>query len=567
MSWIFGYFGITDQQNFISPENPLYLFKDSNLILFAGGNDQTCFFKSNSLNSCWAVAGVGLKSENDGYNIFGENEWNTHLISNQINLDPVNGHFVAIKYSDNELKFFTDELGLREIFIVKLPDGFGFTTRIEWLKYFIKPEINLKEFGSRWLLQNQISRNSFIKNVKRLVCANATIKNNSMSIKKNLWQPDYDNVADKNSFSLSLNKLLSISNKKISLSLSGGLDSRLLLSYLAAKNYEQWDSHTFGDSNHPDSQIASDLLISLNRKNEIIDAEIPLKDELFNLVKTYSIQSAVTNPVSSILNLRFYDRLADQNSVIIDGGFGEIWRRAFANRLLLIGRNSLLQKDSKTVSGFLRYNRADIFSEAALVEMEKGVIEQLDELFEEMPDAKKISPAIWVDLFSIHSRLTNYYEPEQARVDQHVISFMSLVQKDILQLLFGLNEVEKKNGKLFKELIKQNSIQLTKQPLVKGNIIHPFNSSSISARIQSKVKNRIGLSYQSKQPIELLNSLKEFINDAIRSSEVRNYNLYDQKKIEKLRKDFSLSGGGFNPEMDWFLSFELFRQGISKQKI
>ncbi|MDZ7623679.1 MAG: hypothetical protein U5J96_04420 [Ignavibacteriaceae bacterium] len=40
-------------------------------------------------------------------------------------------------------------------------------------------------------------------------------------------------------------------------------------------------------------------------------------------------------------------------------------------------------------------------------------------LFEDMPDANQISPASWVDLFSIRSRLTNYYAPEQARVDQH----------------------------------------------------------------------------------------------------------------------------------------------------
>ena len=564
MSWLFGYFGNTERQKITSPDIPLYQFKDSNLILFAGGNNQTCFFKSNSLDSCWAVAGVGLKSSDNVYKILDNMEWDANLHPKQINLSLVNGHFVAIKYSDNELKFFTDELGLREIFMVKLPDGFGFTTRIEWLKYFIKPEIDLKEFGSRWLLQNQISRNSFIKNVKRLVCANATIKNNSLSIKQNLWQPDFNSVVDQSSFSLSLNKLLSINDKKISLSLSGGLDSRLLLSYMAVKNYDQWDSHTFGDSNHPDSKVASDLLISLNRKNEIIDDELPSIDKLIELVKIYSVQSIVTNPVSSILNLRFYDRLADQSRVIIDGGFGEIWRRAFANRLLLVGKNSLLKKDSKSVSGFLRYKRADIFTEEALIEMEKGVIEQLDNLFEEIPDANQISPASWIDLFSIRSRLTNYYAPEQARVDQYVTSFMPLVQKNILHLLFGLSDVEKKNGKLFKELIKQNSIQLTKHPLVKGNIVHPFNSSSIGARLHSRVKNRLGLGYQSKQPVELLNSLKEFMMDTIHSSEAGNYEFYDQRKIERIVNDFSSKGDEYYQEIDWFLSFELFRQGISK---
>jgi hypothetical protein len=564
MSWLLGYFGNFDQQNLTSPETLLYSFKDSNLILSAGGNQQTTFFRSNSLNSCWAVTGVGLISTMGEYKVFDENDWNNFLNSDRINLSSINGHFVAITYANNELKFITDELGLREIYIVQLADGFGFTTRIEWLKYFIKPEIDLKEFSSRWLLQNQISRKSIIKNVTRLVCANAIIKNGYLRIEQNLWQPDFESSYKSEAFDSAIKKILSIKDKKISLSLSGGLDSRLLLSYLTRKNFESWNTHTFGDPDHPDSQIAIKILISLNRKNEIIDDELPSIDKLIELVKTYAVQSIVTNPVSSILNLRFYERLVDQNRVIIDGGFGEIWRRTFANRLLLLGRNALLKKESKIVSSYLRYNRADIFSEEALCEMEKGTIEQLNELFEEMPDAKQISPERWADLFSIQSRLTNYYTPEQTRVDQYVISFMPLVQKDVLNLLFGLSEADKNNGRMFKQLIKQNSDQFTKVPLVKGNITHPFNSSSIGARLNSRLKNTASLSYKSKQQIAFLSSLKEFIGDLIQSSYVRNYEYYDRKKLDEIVHSFLSDGIGYNSKFDWFLSFELFRQGISK---
>jgi hypothetical protein len=141
---------------------------------------------------------------------------------------------------------------------------------------------------------------------------------------------------------------------------------------------------------------------------------------------------------------------------------------------------------------------------------------------------------------------------------------MPLVQKDVLELLFGFNNSDKKNGKLLKELIKQNSIQLTRYPLVKGSIVHPFNSSSLSARLHSRIKNRLGLNYQSKQSIELFNSLKEFVNDIILSSGVRNCEFYDPRKIDKIVKDFSLKEADYNFGMDWFLAFELFRQGISK---
>jgi hypothetical protein len=564
MSWLLGYFGNTDQQKLTSPETPINAFRDSNLILFAGGNQQTTFFRSNSLNSCWSLDGVGLISRLEEYKVLDENDWNNFLNSDRINLSSINGHFVAITYANNELKIITDELGLREIYIVQLSDGYGFTTRIEWLKYFIKPGIDFKEFGSRWLLQNQISRKSIIKNVTRLVCANAIIKNGYLRIEQNLWQPDFESSYKPGAVDSAIKKILSIKNKKILLSLSGGLDSRLLLSYLTRKNSDSWDTHTFGDSDHPDSQIATELLISLNRKNDIIDEELPAFDQLIDLVKAYSVHSILTNPVSSILNLRFYDRLVDQNRVIIDGGFGEIWRRAFANKLLMIGRNSLFKKDSKIVSSYLRYNRADIFLEEALREMEKGVVEQFDTLFEAIPEVNRAGVEKWIDLFSVRLRLANYYAPEQARVDQHVISFMPLIQKDVLNLLFGLSKADKKNGKMFKQLIRQNSIELAKHSLVKGNIIHPFDSSSLGSRLHSRVRNHLGLGYRSREPIKFLRSIKEFINNLAHSSEVQNCEFYDQKKIERIWARFSSQSNEYNSEIDWFLSFELFRQGISK---
>ena len=42
---------------------------------------------------------------------------------------------------------------------------------------------------------------------------------------------------------------------------------------------------------------------------------LPTNDELIEVIKTYAVQSAITNPVSSILNLRFYERLAKQNKI------------------------------------------------------------------------------------------------------------------------------------------------------------------------------------------------------------------------------------------------------------
>jgi hypothetical protein len=564
MSWIFGYFGNHSNRQVSSLEKSLHSFKDSNLLLFAGGNNQTCFLKSNSVDSCWAVVGVGLETSMNGYKVLDEKNWGNILTSPKIDISKINGHFVAVKYYNGELKFFTDELGLRDIHIVKLPQGFGFSTRIDWLKFFINPEIDLREFGSRWLLQNQVSKNSNIINVNRLICANATIKNNYITIEQNHWQPDFHPSYDREMFDITIRKLLSNDEKKISLSLSGGLDSRMLLSYLLQKNSDLWDTHTFGDQNHPDSKIAFDLLKAFNYHNEILDDALPSSDELIEIVKTYIVESIVTNPVTSILNLRFYEKFTNQNKLIIDGGFGEIWRREFANKLLLLGKKALQQKDAFKIVNLFKYNKGDFFSEEVLREMKSGSIEQIENFITWMPDVNNIGMGNWVDLFSIQARLPNYYAPEQTRVDKYIISFMPLVQKDILKYLFSFDDADKKDGKLFKRLIKQNEYKLAKHPLVKGGIVHPFNSSSLSARLHSRINNRLGVNYQSKLPSELFIAIKEFVMDTIQSSEVKNCKLYDHRKVGRIANDFSTKDYKFNTEIDWFLSFELFRKGLTE---
>jgi hypothetical protein len=382
MSWIFGYFGNKNHQLFESPKPPLHSYKNSNLILYCGGNHQTLFFKSNQENStCWGVAGVGLHPSGNGYKLLDTSDWNKYLNTDNVNLDTVNGHFIAIKYYNDELQIFTDELGLREIYLVELPGGIGFTTSIDWLKYFIQPEIDLHHFGSRWLMQNQVSQESIAKNVKRVVGANAIIKNGQFSIQQISWQPNIELKNGSQLFENTFTNFLSIKDKKIYLSLSGGLDSRLLLSYLLSGDVSTWDTHTFGDPEHPDSKIASKLLKSINRENEIINEELPSVDKLIEIIKAYAIHSIVTNPVSSILNLRFYNRIADQNRVIIDGGFGEIWRREFANKLLFLGKKAIQDKNPERLFELLNNSKADIFSAEVLEEMKNGAIEQIEKLF------------------------------------------------------------------------------------------------------------------------------------------------------------------------------------------
>ena len=302
----------------------------------------------------------------------------------------------------------------------------------------------------------------------------------------------------------------------------------------------------------------------MNLKNIIANNVLPSREKTIELLKNYALQSVITSRISAILNLRFYDLIATENKVIVDGGFGEMWRREFANKFLMLGKKALLAKDVEKTFSLFSDTKPDIFSTDAIKEMRSGSVSQIENIFSELPDANVINLENWLDIFTIRARLINTSAPEQARVDNYAISFMPFIQKDILKILFSFTVKERKNGKLFKDIIRRNAIALTRIPLVKGNITYPFGVSSLSARVYSRVKNKTGLSYKDQRIDELFTLLREFILDLLNSAQVRDCEFYDRKKVEQLAKGFSSNSAGFNSEIDWFLSFELFRQGISK---
>ena len=381
-----------------------------------------------------------------------------------------------------------------------------------------------------------------------------------MQINEYKFENDQKFSDAKEEFVQTITKFICIPGKK-SLSLSGGIDSRLILSFLIKDRTADWNTHTFGSLSHPDSIISSRMARKLNFSHEIIDEELPSVDQLILMLKDYSVFSMVTNPLSSILNLRFYNK-TDNSSVIIDGGFGEIWRQQFANRLRMFGSNLIKNRDSENIFPLLKNFKADVFSKEVDNLMINGSLVQIEDMLNELPPAGEIGLNRWIELFSVRSRLPNYYGPEQARIDNLAVCFMSLAQKDLLNLLAELSDKEKKNGRLFKELIRNNSPNLSHFKLVKGRIVHPFCLSSLSTRIYSKIKSKFGGGYSDKQRSEMLFTIKDYALDLLNSREVRNCDLYDKRKLDRIAISFKNKKETLL-ELEWWLTFELFRQGVT----
>jgi len=483
---------------------------------------------------------------------------------------------VAISWDNNYATIQSDVLGLRDIYIGENEDGIFFSTNVVWLSKLINLEIDFNEFSSRWLLFNQISDKSIFKGIHRIVAGKKVIINLSNNL--NIEYKDYNWLPSSikkefgvEEYSAKLSSLIYLNlskEKHLSLSLSGGMDSRVILSYLLKNKEINFDTHTFGDPNHPDSEIARSIAKGFGIGHEqfsqgIHDAEKSIED-----IREYTSQTLVNNAASAVLQLQNYSYLKGRNVVLIDGGFGEIWRREFFYKLYLRGKKALLEGDVKKIIPHLMLHRADIFNNETSEVMAHGIEAQLNELFTKLPSIRKDSIGNWLDVFAIKTRLTNYYSHEQARLDNYLTSVMPFLQPSIMMDLFNMPTSLRQNGKLFRKIIKSNSPELEKYALAKGISTHPYFLNSLQSRIWGIARKKLGfVSYQNKNSDILLKNLKEYVFDAVNSRAVKETSYYDYTKVKNIVDRYYNGDLSYSGELDWWLSFELFRQSISYNKL
>lgn len=577
MSWIIGASGNISRELIKKIKsfntNSIFQIDEPNLFVIAGGNPGTLFYSGKDSANKFIAAGIGIQYNGEQTKFLTENDWGQ--ITSERETQKLNGHFVLLRWNNNEIKIFTDILGLRDIYITRLSnDVVLFSTRVDWIAKITRAKLNFKEFGSRWLLFNQISSKSVFENIERITAGTkVNIKRSSGEVTTSRfnWQQSFTKTNYSTlDFSKTLNDFISfplINQQKLSLSLSGGMDSRVILSYLLNSKYKDWYTHTFGDENHPDSLVAKKITSNLGVIHEEINMSFPEDDSIIKKITDYASGTLVNNAASGFLQLRNYNKLVGRNEIIIDGGFGEIWRRDFFNRLLVTGRNALMNNNAKEIVPYLAIHRANIFNEDVRLKMLNGCEEQINNIFSELPDMNEIGIENWIDLFAIKTRLVNYYSHEQTRLDSLVMCYMPFAQPFLLDNILNISIEQRRNGNLFKKLIRNNYTPLLKYPLAKGQLTHPFWLNTIQSRIWNIAHKKLRLkTHRDNSSEKLINSLKIFINDSINSTSIKEAGIYDCNKLRSLSQ--SLSAGNTAAinihELDWWLAFELFRQNIIK---
>jgi hypothetical protein len=577
MSWILGFIG---RRGLTSGKvaklcsarlQPLYTIERDAFYLATGGIAQTCLHGSfretpeKNFNG-WVVVGLGIVTNSENHKFLSSDDWQTLLSPSNPELTHINGHFVAIKWKPGQIQCFTDRLGLRTLFMVETDDGCAFSTRLDWLAQLKNGcKIDFSAFGAHWLIFNQLSYDSFVQGIKRLGPGGVAVCTpTSTQLGHKPYTPDHFGNS-RHSFDAVLQPFLRSHNEnddEISLGLSGGLDSRTILALLASKRHLPFALHVFGHPDHPDVSISKQIAQREGFSFKHFNDPVPQVNVCWNMLQEYVGQTCVIGPASTILQTRYYPELFAEKKVVIDGGFGEIARRQFFNRILKRGRKALKSGNPALIYPLLQVSRAAIFNEDVLNIMRKGTEKQIESAWREMPALDDIGKENFLDILAIRTRLPNYYGFEQSRLDGEVVNYMPFAQPSFLQYVFDIPVDMRRNGRLYRQIIQQYYPSLAKYPLAKDNTTYPFLLATVPAWLWTKFKSKLGLQFADPALPDFLDRVSELVQDIAHSIEVKSYPAYDHRAIVTMVENFLAGKIEFAQQVDWWLSFEVWRRSI-----
>ena len=473
------------------------------------------------------------------------------------------------------VSLFTDKIGLRDIYFFSATDIIVISSHLDTLRYFTELKIDFKVFGTSWMCVNKISHKSLYKNVTRLVRGmKATINSSDLSFKidSDEWLPEIPCDSEDfhtprsvySDFNEHLLSLLSFKDTQMVLGLSGGMDSRILLSVLLKSQFPNWTTHTTGSESDPDRIVATQIKKNFNIPSITAFEETDIRSFNIDKLQEFCFTTCINHPVTSFFSLMNINDSEADGRIFIDGGFGEIWRREFFNALLWNSYKGIKNADPKKIANGIRFERGKIFNNDIHTEMANGIPEQVEEIINLLPPANKIGIENWVDLFAVKTRIPNYYSPEQTRIDPLIDNYMPFLQLSLLNKMLSIPLNLKKNGQLVREIIRLNYSPLTKFPLIKGDTKLPFGFSTFNARLITKIKKKI-LKSKKKNIESPLFLLKEYALDTVNSTVFYQSGIYNNNLQNYVTEFFKTEREEYRFIIENWLSFSLSESYSKKQ--
>ncbi len=573
MSWIIGTISknkslnpdLKKQIQRLIPEH-IHAFESDKLLIYSGGIKETCFYGSDA-ESTWFCNGLGIDiSDSSNYKIVSQPEWHNRITEN--NYSALNGHYLTVRYYNNTLEFRNDELGLRSVYIYELEETFLFSTRLDWLvKLIPSPQIDYEVFATHLLSMNPLSYKCFIKDVIKM---GPNEKNIISNVKLNIERRPYTvfGKTKKNFDKLeqilsNFTRLMSDSGQKVSLGLSGGMDSRLLLGLLLKNSSHKFSAHTFGEEHNPDVYIPVEMSKKLGFSHQVLYKEFTSINNTLKEARDFVYHTQMRSVPSVLRNQLYFKELYSQGFSMIDGGMGDLMRRAVANRIILDGRSYFKDKNYDEIAMMFRKPvPLSIFNPDIQKSLVNSVKSCMKNEADKLPDLSEGSYGDWFDVMRVKYLMPNSASLFQAHMDSILPNFMPYLQPVFLKEVFAFSEKERNDSKLSRSIVKRNYPELRKFTQGRYGTNVPYGSGLYKGYIFARIQHLKGKLYVDNRSADFLNTISEYLTDKINSLEVKNNSLYDYRIISDWYNKFKTGERSHAANIEKWLMLEFWQELI-----
>lgn len=559
MSWIFGLIANSNlfddfnhklKQNL--PSNHKVIRTSHHLIFI---NDDINVYYSEEQK--FILRGLGFANRNNEFYQMDNADWENYC--RNISEKDIAGQYLRIVWNDKQISFSNDFFGLNTIYLFRVKEVIYFSTRLDYLCKFIdSPGLNINAFAGRWLLFNQLTDEALIDNVIKLK-PNSEIKVIGSKITSSTNEESVRDFVSREPFLIKLqrfSKVISSNGFCISLGLSGGLDSRVLLECLVNSELD-FKLHSFGKMDDADVLISSRISRSLNLEHHILDYNI--QPDLSQLTEFITLNEFIDTISTYLLTSGIHSDYF-KNKILVDGAGGELFRRQFFNRLIYFGKKAYHDKNPEALMKYFTHYRADIFNDKVTLEIHKAALNQISSALEFINNTDLEN---FADTVTALTRFPNYYGPEQNRLNTHIQSYMPFVNKELYSILPEIPLRDRRNNRMFYEFLRSSKNRLSSFELVKDGVTYPFGMSSQLVYLITMVKRKLLKIKRNCLTDDFYLKNKNMVLEILESDIIRANELYDHKKIKFIiRNAYTEKNYNFN-QLDWLFSFELFRRALN----
>ena len=412
--------------------------------------------------------------------------------------DAAFGAYVIIKWNQQGIQVVTDTVGLRDLYyfhdiknhcLFLSSSAFEIATRVG-------TPLKLDEIASSWICYNKINQHSLYEGIQRVVQGKNVAFAYDFEATIRQQRLEYPN-SNPHEQLIHLFESIDLGHREAFLALSGGVDSRYLLSIMMAIQ-ANFTCCSYGSvQDNLDSRIAEQICEEVGIKHQCFVANS-------NNVTTQSIKEDLSYTYSyfltpqHVLRLRENEAL-DKGRVVFDGGFGEIFRGAFLKKIQWQGKKALKYASAKDLLPLLSDSKPNIFRDHIWKELKDSVIAELDRYLNNQDIEVRSNPSDWIKEFSFKSRLPNFYGSEQLKNDHYQLNIMPFTWAPVL--LGFLNT--SRNPIDFKKHIHHTILR--QFPLIKGDLSIPFRTPTMIVPILKRLHTISSpkIAHTQNEPIKL----------------------------------------------------------------